>query len=124
MNNKTLKTILVVDDTPANIDLLLSAIGDYYEAAVALDGEEALSIASEEKPDLILLDVVMPGMDGLEVCRKLKQNPELSQIPVIFLSGNDSREEYKKGMEVGAVDYLSKPVDTVSLLEKLKQYTT
>ena len=115
--------ILVVDDTPSNIDIILSAIGDHYDVAVALDGEEALIIAAEDKPSLILLDIVMPGMDGFEVCTKLKADSELSSIPVIFLSGNDDPEERKKGLSLGAVEYMTKPVDTELLLKNIKQYS-
>lgn len=114
--------ILVVDDAPANIDVLLAAIDDYDDVAVALDGEEALGIVEEEKPDIILLDIIMPGIDGYEVCRRLKGNPETAAIPVVFLSGNDSPEERENGLSLGAVDFLTKPVDRDKLLETLKRH--
>jgi len=114
--------ILIVDDAPANIDVLIAAIGDIDDIAVALDGEEALSIIEEEKPDLVLLDIIMPGIDGFEVCSRIKKNPETSGIPVIFLSGNDSPEEKLKGAQLGAADYMTKPVDSELLLSKIKQY--
>ncbi len=114
--------ILIVDDAPANIDVLIAAIGDIDDIAVALDGEEALEIVNEEKPDLVLLDIVMPGIDGFEVCTRMKSNPETSGIPVIFLSGNDSTEEKEKGMKLGAADYLTKPVDSELLITKIKQH--
>ena len=114
--------ILVVDDAPANIDILLAALDGIDEIAVALDGEEALEIIKEEKPDLVLLDIVMPGIDGFEVCKRVKNNPDTSAIPVIFLSGNDSDEEKSKGMELGAVDYLTKPIDPDLLISKVKAF--
>jgi CheY-like chemotaxis protein len=114
--------ILVVDDTPANIDIIIEILGDLDDVAVALDGEDALDILSEEKTDLVLLDIMMPGMDGYEVCRRMKDNPELKDIPVIFLSGNDQAAEKEKGMALGAVDYLIKPIDPALVREKVKAY--
>jgi len=105
-----LKTILVVDDTPINLGIISGALKDCFNTKVATNGEKALSIASgAEKPDLILLDVMMPGMDGYEVCRRLKANPETKNIPVIFLTGQTGTEDETKGFEVGAVDYIHKP---------------
>src|SRR5260370_32456983 len=104
------KTILVVDDTPINLGVISGALKDMYKTKVATNGEKALAIASgEEKPDLILLDVMMPAMDGYEVCRRLKANPETKDIPVIFLTGQTGAEDETKGFEVGAVDYIHKP---------------
>ena len=103
--------ILVVDDTPANIDILLELLSSLDDISVALDGEDALEIMEEEKPLLVLLDIVMPGMDGYEVCSRIKGNENLRDVPVIFLSGNDSPEEKARGLSLGAVDFLTKPVD-------------
>lgn len=114
--------ILVVDDTPSNIDIILSIIGDDYEVAVALSGEDALEILEEEKPDLILLDIVMPGMDGYEVCSKIKENQELKDIHVVFLSGNSTDEDIKKSKILGASGFLSKPIDPDKLLSTIKEY--
>ncbi|MBF9014676.1 MULTISPECIES: PleD family two-component system response regulator [unclassified Oceanispirochaeta] len=114
--------ILVVDDTPANIDIIIEILGDIDEVAVALDGEDALDILSEESPDLVLLDIMMPGIDGYEVCRRMKENPDWKNIPVIFLSGNDQAAEKEKGMALGAVDYLIKPIDPALVIEKVKTY--
>ncbi len=114
--------ILVVDDTPANIDILMELLSEMDDVAVALDGEEALETMEEEIPDLVLLDIVMPGMDGYEVCRKMKSHDRLKAIPVIFLSGNDSAEEKQRGMDLGAVDFLTKPIDPDLVIEKVKAY--
>ena len=104
------KSILIVDDTPINLGVISGALKDSYRTKVATNGEKALSIASgEEKPDLILLDVMMPGMDGYEVCRRLKANPDTRDIPVIFLTGQTGTDDETKGFEVGAVDYIHKP---------------
>jgi serine phosphatase RsbU (regulator of sigma subunit) len=104
------KSILIVDDTPINLGVISGALKDSFNTKVATNGEKALAIASaQEKPDLILLDVMMPGMDGYEVCRRLKANPATQNIPVIFLTGQTGAEDETKGFEVGAVDYIHKP---------------
>src|ERR1700745_2861855 len=101
------KLILIVDDTPLNIGVVSGALKDSYKTKVATNGEKALALASaEEKPDLILLDIMMPGMDGYEVCSRLKADPATSEIPVIFLTGQTSAEDETRGFEVGAVDYV------------------
>jgi phosphoserine phosphatase RsbU/P len=106
----TKKTILIVDDTPINVGVISGALKDIYKTKVATNGEKALAIASgDDKPDLILLDVMMPGMDGYEVCRRLKADPNTQNIPVIFLTGQTGTEDETKGFEVGAVDYIHKP---------------
>src|SRR5580693_6944957 len=104
------KSILIVDDTPINIGVISGALKDTYKTKVATSGEKALAIANgSDKPDLILLDVMMPEMDGYEVCRRLKANPETQEIPVIFLTGQTGADDETKGFEVGAVDYIHKP---------------
>jgi len=104
------KTILIVDDTPINIGVISGALKDTYKTKVATNGEKALAIASgEDKPDLILLDVMMPVMDGYEVCRRLKANSDTQNIPVIFLTSQTGTEEETRGFAVGAVDYIHKP---------------
>jgi CheY-like chemotaxis protein len=105
----TRQTILIVDDAPANIEVLSATLGDKYEILFALTGREALRLALEVIPDLILLDVVMPGMGGYEVCRSLKNNPALRDIPVIFITALDQEDQETKGLELGAVDYVTKP---------------
>jgi sigma-B regulation protein RsbU (phosphoserine phosphatase) len=104
------KSILIVDDTPINIGVISGALKDTYKTKVATSGEKALAIANgSDKPDLILLDVMMPEMDGYEVCRRLKADPETREIPVIFLTGQTGTEDETMGFEVGAVDYIHKP---------------
>src|SRR5271169_5106469 len=104
------KSILIVDDTPINIGVISGALKDSFKTKVATNGEKALAIANgSDKPDLILLDVMMPEMDGYEVCRRLKANPETRNIPVIFLTGQTGTEDETRGFEVGAVDYIHKP---------------
>ena len=115
------KSILVVDDAPENIDLLVGLLKDKYRVKAALNGEVALSIArSSSPPDLILLDIVMPGMDGLEVCETLKSDEGTACIPIVFLSGQASSEECDRGMEMGGEAYLQKPVEPKSLFSILE----
>lgn len=102
--------LLLVDDVPANIKVLIEALADEYEIIIATGGERALSWASAENPpDLILLDIMMPGMDGYEVCRRLKANPETAHIPVIFVTAMHEEEDETRGLSLGAVDYVHKP---------------
>src|SRR5215831_6346300 len=105
-----LKLILVVDDTPLNISVITGALKDTYRTKVATSGAKALAIAlAEDKPDLILLDVMMPEMDGYEVCLRLKADPVTREIPVIFLTAQTEAEDETRGFQVGAVDYVHKP---------------
>ena len=117
------KTILIVDDTPINIGVISGALKDTYKTKVATNGEKALAIASgEDKPDLILLDVMMPEMDGYEVCRRLKADPSTQNIPVIFLTGQTGTEDETKGFEVGAVDYIHKPFSEAVVKARVKTH--
>lgn len=105
-------TILVVDDTPTNIQILAAALKKQHEIMIATNGSDALELLQDErKPDLILLDVMMPQMDGYEVCRRIKQEPELSNIPIIFVTAKDRVEDQQSGFDLGAVDYITKPFD-------------
>ena len=105
------QTVLVVDDATENIDLLSGILGDDYRIRVATSGEKALKIVySDEPPDLILLDIMMPGMSGYETCRRIKANPDRRRIPVIFVTAMTSVEDERLGLEIGAVDYLTKPI--------------
>ncbi len=107
--------ILVVDDSPENIDVLSEVLREDYQIRVATSGEKALKIAySDEPPDLILLDIMMPGLSGLEICRRLKANPDRRRIPVIFVTAMTSIEDEKLGLEIGAVDYITKPTLSAS----------
>lgn len=103
--------VLVVDDSPDNIDLLSEILRDEYRIRVATSGEKALKIVySDEPPDLILLDIMMPGISGLEICRRLKANPDRRRIPIIFVTAMTSPEDERRGLETGAVDYITKPI--------------
>lgn len=115
------KTILVVDDAPANLDLLVGLLKDTYKVKAALNGKVALKIAQSPKPpQLILLDIVMPEMDGLEVCKILKENAETADIPIVFLSGQAGEEACERGMELGGAAYLQKPVEPESLFSVIE----
>src|SRR5271155_510807 len=104
------KVVLVVDDAPANIQIALAILKEIYQVRVATNGAKALELAaSQPVPDLILLDVVMPEMDGFEVCTRLKADPKTKDIPVIFLTGQTEIEDETRGFEVGGVDYIHKP---------------
>lgn len=106
------QTILIVDDTPEYIHVLDRILKNDFKIKAALDGEKALKIASgENPPDLILLDIMIPGMDGYEVCRRLKQNKASQAIPVIFVTGKTDFEDELKGFNLGAVDYITKPFE-------------
>jgi putative two-component system response regulator len=102
--------ILAVDDEPSNLQLLRQILQDHYGMLYAKDGQRALELAQQERPDLILLDVMMPGMTGYEVCRKLKANPATAAIPVIFVTALAETSDELSGFEAGAVDYIMKPV--------------
>ena len=112
------KRLLAVDDTPANLEpLVLILEAQDYEVSVALNGERALALAGSIKPDVILLDIAMPGMDGLEVCRRLKSDPETEQIPVIFLTAGSDR--LTEAYELGAADCLIRPVNEAHMLARV-----
>lgn len=116
----TKQTILVVDDNSENIHVLSGILRPYYRVKAAVNGELALKIANgKDKPDMILLDIMMPGMDGYEVCRRLKEKPETSEIPVIFVTAKYEVEDEKKGFLLGAVDYITKPVSPPLVLARV-----
>jgi two-component system cell cycle response regulator len=113
--------ILVVDDIPANVRLLEAKLAsEYYDVIPATRGEEALVRARADQPDIILLDVMMPGMDGFECCRQLKVDPLTRHIPVVMVTALDQREDRIKGLAVGAEDFLSKPIDDVQLMARVR----
>jgi len=117
------KLILIVDDTPLNIGVISGALKDSYKTKVATNGEKALVLASaKDKPDLILLDIMMPGMDGYEVCSRLKADPSTSEIPVIFLTGQTSAEDETRGFAVGAVDYVHKPFSPAVVKARVRSH--
>ncbi|RCU50943.1 two-component system response regulator [Corallincola luteus] len=114
-------TILVVDDTPENIDVLAGLLRDDYNVKAAKNGEIALKIAHlSPPPELILLDIMMPGIDGYEVCRRLKEDPVTKHIPVIFVTAKISPEDELRGLELGAVDYITKPISPPIVKARVK----
>jgi sigma-B regulation protein RsbU (phosphoserine phosphatase) len=115
-------TVLVVDDTEANIDILVAALDSEYEVSVAMDGESALETVNTDPPDLILLDIMMPGMDGYEVCRRLKSVPKTSKIPIVFITSMSEIQNKTKGFELGAVDYITKPFEVMEVKARVKTH--
>ncbi|XSG82347.1 MAG: PleD family two-component system response regulator [Methyloligella sp. ZOD6] len=113
--------ILVVDDVDTNVKLLEARLtADYFEVACAYSGSEALQICARERVDVVLLDVMMPGMDGFEVCRRLKAEPRSQHIPVIMITALDQPADRLEGLESGADDFLTKPVDDIALITRVK----
>ena len=102
-------TILVVDDDPLNIEILGGILENSYDVLFATNGEDALESVSRNAPDLVLLDVMMPGMNGYEVCKEIKKNGPSANIPVIFVTSLESIEDEAYGLELGAIDYITKP---------------
>ncbi|MGA0606901.1 PleD family two-component system response regulator [Phenylobacterium sp. VNQ135] len=116
--------ILVVDDIEANVRLLEAKLtAEYYEVLTASDGPTALAMAAAERPDIILLDVMMPGMDGFQVCRRLKDDPETRHVPVVLVTALDGRADRVAGLEAGADDFLTKPIDDMMLFARVRSLT-
>ncbi|MCB1760841.1 MAG: response regulator [Gammaproteobacteria bacterium] len=118
------QTLLVVDDTPENIAVLKGILCDTYSVRAATSGALALKIIEKQKPNLILLDVMMPDMDGYDVCRRLKSSTKTSHIPVIFVSAKHETIDEQRGFDVGAVDYISKPVNPVLVKARVRTHLT
>lgn len=114
--------ILIVDDNPTNIDLLLATLQDSYRFGVCKEGESALQYVEKIKPNLILLDIMMPGIDGFEVCARLKKDPETALIPIIFITAMQDTESKTRGLELGAVDYITKPFHTSEVLARVQTH--
>jgi putative two-component system response regulator len=118
-------TILVIDDTPENLSLMQLLLRDLYKVKGANNGERGLEIAqTDSPPDLILLDIMMPGMDGYTVCERLKSNPKTADIPVIFLTARSESGDEEKGFALGAVDYITKPISPAICLARLRTHLT
>ncbi|CAK0743299.1 two-component system, chemotaxis family, response regulator WspR [Azospirillaceae bacterium] len=111
MTNLSNGHILIVDDEPINLDILVDIFEDDYEISIAVNGEQALELAHRVRPDLILLDVMMPGINGYEVCTNLKLDSATADIPVIFITGLSEDQAESQGLDVGAVDYVTKPIN-------------
>jgi len=120
LNALSKPTILVVDDMPGSIEILNQILADEYRVLFALTGEAGLEITRTQKPELILLDVSMPGMDGYQVCHELKSDPETRDIPIIFVTAKDQDEDQEMGFKIGAADYLTKPVRPATVKVRVK----
>ncbi len=112
--------VLLVDDTRANLDILVEGLKSDHKLSLALNGEMAMQVAARTPPDLVLLDIVMPGIDGYEVCRRMRQMPETAEVPIMFLSSLEEVQNKTHGFEVGANDYLTKPFDMLEVKARVK----
>jgi DNA-binding response OmpR family regulator len=118
-----IQTILIVDDEPTSIDILNEVLKDSYKIVFAKDGAGGIKIAlSDTPPDMILLDIVMPGIDGYEVCKKLKKDDHAKNIPIIFITAKGKEDDETKGFELGAVDYITKPFNPVVVKARVKSH--
>ncbi len=118
--NSTLSKVLIVDDTETNLVILIEALGNDYDISIAMDGERALEIVEEEEPDLILLDIMMPGMDGYEVTQRIKSNPKTRETAIILVSALQETNQKIQGFSLGAVDYITKPFDLEEVKARVK----
>jgi sigma-B regulation protein RsbU (phosphoserine phosphatase) len=112
--------VLLVDDAKANLDILVEGLKADHKLSLALNGESALQVAARTPPDLVLLDIVMPGMDGYEVCRRMRQMPETAEVPIMFLSSLEEVQNKTRGFEAGANDYLTKPFEMLEVKARVK----
>ena len=112
--------ILIVDDAKANLDILVEGLKAEHKLSLALDGETALKVAARTPPDLVLLDIVMPGLDGYEVCRRMRQMPETAEVPIMFLSSLEEVQNKTRGFEMGANDYLTKPFEMLEVKARVR----
>jgi len=116
--------VLIVDDVETNIEVLANLLSEHsYRIAFATSGKQALAMVEDLAPDLILLDIMMPGMDGMEVCRTLKSRTGTSDIPIIFLTAKTEADDIARGFEAGAVDYVTKPFQAAELVARVKTHT-
>jgi phosphoserine phosphatase RsbU/P len=114
------RRVLIVDDTKADVNLLVSALKGEYRLSVALGGQEALRLAEKNPPDLVLLDVVMPGLDGFEICRRLRQNSATHDVPIVFLTALDEVSSKTQGFEIGGTDYITKPFEILEVKARVR----
>jgi len=114
------KKMLAVDDNPNNNAIIEELFGDHYDLRTAMTGEEALEIAQTFEPDVVLLDIMMPGMDGYEVCKRLREHPSLSDIKILMVTAKGALEDRVKGYEVGANDFITKPFEEENILESVE----
>src|SRR5512138_3917863 len=112
--------VLIVDDAKANLDILVEGLKSDHKLSLALNGEAALQVAARTPPDLVLLDIVMPGIDGYEVCRRLRKMPETAEVPIMFLSSLEEVQNKTRGFEAGANDYLTKPFEMLEVKARVR----
>src|SRR5678816_4809209 len=112
--------VLLVDDAKTNLDVLVEGLKGDHKLSLALNGEAALELATRVPPDLVLLDIVMPGLDGYEVCRRLRQMPETADVPIMFLSSLEEVRNKTRGFEAGANDYLTKPFEMLEVKARVR----
>ena len=112
--------VLLVDDTKANLDILVEGLKGDHKLSLAMNGDTALQAVRRTPPDLVLLDIVMPGMDGYEVCRRLRELPETADVPIMFLSSLEEVQNKTRGFEAGANDYLTKPFDMLEVKARVR----
>jgi diguanylate cyclase (GGDEF)-like protein len=122
--SERLPRLLVVDDQRANVQVLYQAFSADHKIFMATNGEQALQICEKQRPDLVLLDVVMPGMDGFEVCQRLKASQATADIPVIFITAHNDEETETRGLDMGAVDFISKPINPRIVRARVKTHLT
>jgi sigma-B regulation protein RsbU (phosphoserine phosphatase) len=120
MKNLSDCRVLLVDDAKANLDILVEGLKSDHKLSLALNGEMALQIAARTPPDLVLLDIMMPGLDGYEVCRRLRQMPETAEVPIMFLSSLEEVQNKTRGFEAGANDYLTKPFEMLEVKARVR----
>jgi len=119
------ETILVVDDAPPNVQLVVGFLASSgYRAVVAEDGARALEAIRQSRPDLVVLDVAMPGLDGFETCQRIKEDPDMRDVPVLFLTGRSQMDDKLKGFKAGGVDYIAKPIHKAELLARVEAHLT
>jgi putative two-component system response regulator len=119
---KPLQTVMIVDDMAVNLSLIASILSDYYQVKVAKSGASALSLINQDPPDIILLDIVMPDMDGYDVCIELKSQLLTHAIPIIFVTTKNSIQDTRHGLTLGAVDFINKPINPALTLARVQTH--
>jgi len=122
MNSEKVSKILIIDDSPIDINIINKILKEEYKTFFAKDGYKGIEVALKELPDIILIDIMMPGMDGYDVCRNLKSYPETKDIPIVFITAKDETEFEEKGLKAGAIDYIIKPFNPNVLKLRIKNH--
>ncbi|MBF0547153.1 MAG: response regulator [Candidatus Riflebacteria bacterium] len=120
--NNCVQTVLVVDDSPEYLEILEPVLSEEFRLVVAKSGKTALEMVESDPPDLILLDIIMPEMNGYEVCRRLKEKKATQEIPIIFLTAMSGMNDECKGLKLGAIDYISKPFDLDLVTQRVRNH--